>query len=176
MTKGCIIKTRRLRLRPWRSADVSAYDDHCNTDQVMKFLGGVTTRRQVRAEVLWFQQHEAEYGYTFWALERVYDRALLGFCGVIRIPDRHSIIRDELEIGWRVRADKWRMGYGFEAASAVVEWASWELDDSVLYARIDPANTASRNLASRLGMRRSRKLEALGRKTEPGLCFYRRRL
>ena len=43
-------------------------------------------------------------------------------------PD--SILEGKLEVGWRIRADKWRRGYGFEATAPVMAWAANHVDDS----------------------------------------------
>ena len=175
MTNEPIIRTRRLRLRAWQLGDVDAYNRHCNTEAVREFLGGKVSKREIRAEVRWFRAHDVKYGFTFWALERRRDRALLGFCGIIRVPEVKSPLHGALEIGWRVRADRWRRGYALEAARAVIEWASWELSGGVLYARIDPSNVASVGLARKLGMRRARALETLQPPEEQGLCIFKLR-
>ena len=151
-----MLTTRRLRLRSWLMSDVAAYYKHCNTGPVMQFLGGVMPRSHVRAEVRWFQQHEQQHGHTFWVVERKRDRALLGFCGLIRIPDRGSVLEGKLEVGWRIRADMWRRGYGFEAAAAAMAWAATNADDRYVWSRIDRGNVASQALARKLGMRRDR--------------------
>jgi len=154
-----ILTTRRLRLRTWLASDALAYHKHCNTDDVMHFLGGVMSLRQVRAEVRWFQWQQAQYGHTFWLVERKRDIALLGFCGIIRITETSSPMYGALEIGWRIRADMWRRGYAFEAASAVMDWAEPRFEREHLVARIDKGNVASERLARKLYMRRDRKRE-----------------
>lgn len=138
----------------------------------MEFLDGVSTKREVRREVRWYQQHQERYGHTFWVVERKSDKALLGFCGIIRVWERTSPLDGELEIGWRIRADKWRRGYAYEAAAAVIDWAEWELSGERLYARVHKANIASQNLARKLGMRRARLLEARLRKCEENLWLF----
>ena len=160
MARSTVISTRRLRLRNWRTTDVDAYHEHCNTDAVMAYLDGTSTKREVRREVRWYQQHQARHGYTFWVVERKSDRALLGFCGIIRVWERTSPLDGKLEIGWRIRADKWRRGYAHEAATAVIDWAEWELAGERLYARIHCDNIASQGLAKKLGLKRRRPLEA----------------
>ena len=159
MTRTTILTTRRLRVRNWLPTDVEAYHKHCNTEEVMEYLDGPGTKREVRREVAWYQQHQARHGHTFWVVERKWDRALLGFCGIIRVWERESPLDGKLEIGWRIRADKWRRGYAFEAATAVIDWAEWELSGHFLYARIHEENSASQGLAKKLGMRRKRVLE-----------------
>lgn len=49
-----ILTTRRLRLRTWLASDIASYHRHCNTEEVMHFLGGVVPLRDVRDEVRWF--------------------------------------------------------------------------------------------------------------------------
>ena len=168
-----ILTTRRLRLRSWLMSDVAAYHKHCNTEPVMQFLGGVMPRSHVRAEVRWLQQHEQQHGHTFWVVERKHDRELLGFCGLIRIPDRGSVLEGKLEIGWRIRADMWRRGYGFEAAEAVMAWAASNVDDRYVWSRIDRGNVASQALARKLGMRRDRKVEQAMLEAGKGDCVLK---
>lgn len=173
MARSTVITTRRLRLRHWRTTDVEAYHGHCNTEAVMEYLDGVSTKRDVRREVRWYQQHQARHGHTFWVVERKSDKALLGFCGIIRVWERKSPLDGKLELGWRIRADKWRRGYAYEAATAVIDWAEWELTGERLYARIHRDNVPSQGLARKLGMRRARAVEARRSPVERDLFVFR---
>ena len=176
MTRSTILTTRRLRVRNWLPADAEPYHEHCNNDEVMEYLDGPGNKRDIRREVAWYQQHQARYGHTFWVVERKWDRALLGFCGIIRVWERPSPLNGKLEIGWRIRADKWRRGYAFEVATAVIDWAEWELSGEVLYARIHQNNKASEGLARKVGMRRDRTAEAGQGPEERALHIFRLRL
>lgn len=172
MASKTILTTRRLRLRTWRLRDAAAFDAHCNTDAVMEHLGGVVSRPQVRREVQWYMADQKRQGHTFWVIERKRDAAFIGFCGIIRVPELSSPLHGKLEIGWRVRADKWRHGYAFEAAQAVLEWAAWEAPERVVYARIDQDNAASQGLAHKLGLHRARALEAKQRGVDTSLRVF----
>ena len=158
--RGTIISTRRLNLRTWRMSDVASYHRHCNTQAVMTYLGGVVSQSAVKHEVRWFKRDQARNSHTFWAMERKRNKALLGFCGIIRVRERDTPVAGKLEIGWRLRADAWGHGYASEAAEAVIDWAEWELPDELLLARIHQYNDASQALARRVGMRRARAIEA----------------
>ena len=173
MARSAIITTKRLRLRNWQLSDVASYNKHCNTAAVMEYLGGVVPSRSVRAEVRWYQWHQERYGFTYWALERKRDNMLLGFSGIIVVPDPDSPLRGKLEIGWRMRADQWRRGYSYEAVEAVIEWAEWERPGDTLYARVHKHNAASQALARKLGMRRARALEAKQRPFDRELFVFR---
>ena len=176
MTTTTVLTTRRLRLRAWRAADAAAFNVHCNTDAVMEYLGGVVSRAQLRREVEWYIADHKRHGHTFWVIERKRDKAFIGFSGIIRVPERGGPLWGKLEIGWRVRADKWRHGYAYEAARAVVEWAEWEAAEPMLYARIDRGNAASQGLARKLGMHRARALEARQRGEDKCLLIFCRAL
>lgn len=153
MLARTILTTRRLRLRQWRRADIKLYARHCNTPEVMEWLGGVMTPRQVLLDYEYFQRQQRRNGFTFWVLERKSDKAFLGFCGLVRITERSSGLFGELEIGWRVRADKWRRGYAHEAAISVFELAFSTLEVPMLVSRVAVCNERSEALMQKLGMR-----------------------
>ena len=57
-----------------------------------------------------------------------------------------------LEIGWRLRRDRWGRGLAVEAARAMGDFAFKALNARELLSVCDPANTASANVMKRLGM------------------------
>jgi len=60
---------------------------------------------------------------------------------------------EPLEIGWRVRRDKWRQGLAFEAAERMVTFAFETLEANLLCAVCHPENIASVAVMKKLGMR-----------------------
>lgn len=154
MNGEVLLETERLRLRSWRREDHKPYNQACNTVPVMRWLGGVQTAAQLRADVDYFIDSEARDGVTFWVVERLVDKAILGFCGLIRIPIGECPVGGELEIGWRIRADEWRNGYAFEAANAVLDYAFNRLNEARVLTRAAASNIGSRQLMEKLGMQR----------------------
>ena len=151
-----ILTTRRLRLREWHFSDARSYHRYCNTEAVIKHLGGTVSFRSVRAEVAWFIAEAKRHGHTFWVVERKRDRMFIGFCGIIKVPDRRSPFRGELEIGWRISDDQSRRGYAHEAARAVIAWTAKNKRGQQVIARIAPENRRSQRLARKVGMRERR--------------------
>jgi RimJ/RimL family protein N-acetyltransferase len=74
-----------------------------------------------------------------------------------------------MEIGWRLRRDRWHQGLASEAAIAMASFAFKTLAAPELYAVCDPDNPASAAVMKRLGM------DDLGMDTRYGhtLCTYR---
>jgi len=145
------IETGRLRLRNWEEDDDHRFAQHCNTSEVMRFLGGVQSPLELDHDLELFVQ-TGKAGPTYWALERKADGDLLGFCGLIEVQEAGSPVEGEWEIGWRLRADTWGQGCAYEAAAAVLEAAfdEWEMEKVVC--RIDARNHASIRVAEKLGM------------------------
>jgi RimJ/RimL family protein N-acetyltransferase len=143
------MRTHRLKLRTWTLHDIPRYHEACNTPAVMRWLGGVQSRFELKRDVRYFIWSELRDGFSFWVVERPSDGAFLGFCGLVRIPDLDCPFRGDLEIGWRIRECEWRKGYGFEAASAVLQYAF-----DVLKAESVVSRTAAGNLPSQELMRK----------------------
>lgn len=154
-----VLETDQLRLRTWSCDDAAEFDRSCNTQSVMRWLGGVQTRSAVNDDVRYFIECQEGDGYTFWVLERRSDDAFLGFCGFVDIPDEDSTVYGELEIGWRIRADMWRNGFAEEAARACLNWASRHVPKRRIVSRTAETNLPSRKLMEKLGLRHCAKLD-----------------
>ena len=154
-----MIETARLILRDWRDGDEHLLDRHCNTEAVMRWLGGVQPFPEQADAVERLRTYSRDYGHTFWAVERKEDGAFLGFCGLKRANGYCSSVSGEVEIGWRLREDAWGQGYAKEAALASLGYAFARLGARRVVALTVEGNRASRGLMVRLGMRRRKDLD-----------------
>ena len=71
----------------------------------------------------------------------------MGCCGLRPYPESESI----LEIGFHIRSNHWRFGYGYEAAIATILYAFKTLRVKTLFAAHHPKNDVSRKLILKLG-------------------------
>ncbi len=154
-----VIETDRLRLRDWRAADVAPFAACTNTPNVMRWLGGVKTDAEMAELIAKLGRWQAERGFTFWAVERKDDAALLGFCGLKIADTPGSPIEGDPEIGWRLREDAWGQGYAREAAAASLDFAFATLGLPHVVAITFIENVASWGLMERLGMTRRTDLD-----------------
>jgi RimJ/RimL family protein N-acetyltransferase len=154
-----MIETGRLILRNWREEDIEPFIRHTNTPAVMRWLGGVKSEEEhhiaFRDRIMVWQ----ESGFTFWAVERKADGALLGFCGLKIADAEDSPIEGMLEVGWRLREDAWGKGYAKEAAIASLDFAFGTLGAERVVAITFQGNTPSWGLMERLGMTRRPELD-----------------
>ena len=149
---GSSIETGRLLLRSWRDGDGVLFARATNTPEVMEYLGGVEDPEALAGTAGRLDAIEKEHGFTFWAIERKEDKAMLGFCGIK--PANVGPLLGEIEIAWRLRHDAWGQGYAREAAEASLAWAWANLDVPRIVAITVPANRRSWRLMERLGMER----------------------
>lgn len=148
------LRTERLLLRGWRAEDREPFAAMNADPEVMRWIGsGVLTRvasDEMRAR-LRREWSRARHG--LWAVQRADDGELLGFCGLTRPAWGGVGVRDEIEVGWRLRREAWGHGYATEAARAALDVAWGPLGLGRAIALVHPDNHRSLAVAERLGMR-----------------------
>jgi RimJ/RimL family protein N-acetyltransferase len=158
-----MIETDRLLLRNWREEDFDEFVRTTNTPAVMRWLGGVKEPDALRERLsVHFTTWQEERGFTFWALERKADEALIGFCGIKIADDAGSPVFGEYEVGWRLREGVWGQGYAKEAATASLDFAFDALKAEQVVALTVIGNEPSWGLMERLGMTRRPDLDYEG--------------
>ena len=148
-----MIETERLLLRDWREADAEPFFAMCSDPRVMEFIGPAWTLEEVAKFMAGQRELLAKIGFCCWAVERMADRSLIGFCG-LKPGTAGTPVAGKLDIGWRLAFREWGRGYAREAALAAIAWGFDNLPDDAIWAKTVPANTRSRGLMARLGMTR----------------------
>jgi len=148
-----MIETERLILRSWRDTDRAPLARINADPAVMEFLGPPNDRSSSDAAVDRMNAL-AEAGQPFFmAVERKSDEALLGFIGVKQI-DFDAPFGPGYEIGWRLGAQYWGVGYASEGAKAAL-WHSFEVFGfSTVFSFTATKNIRSQAVMRRIGMRR----------------------
>ena len=75
---------------------------------------------------------------------------MIGDCG-LTMQNINGFIRPE--IGYHIKKEYWRQGYGSEAAAGCLRWAFEHTPFKIIYSYMKKANTASSATARRIGMR-----------------------
>ncbi|MEO5640995.1 MAG: GNAT family N-acetyltransferase [Sphingomicrobium sp.] len=151
------VETDRLILRDWAEGDEARFYAVMNREPVMRWLGGVQTPEQWHAAFERIRGFTAEFGHTFWIVERKPDGGhlageMLGFCGLKRVNAGGTAMTGEHEVGWRLREEAWGHGYAREAATASLDLAFTRFAAPHVIALSVAGNSASWGLMERLGM------------------------
>lgn len=168
------LETERLLLRAPVPEDAEALAPMYADPEVMRYVGDgrpltrSETERSVRRMI---QRWEAD-GFGLCTAVRREDEAVIGRVGLLvwnadtwepTTRAESSDGRTEVEVGYTLGRDYWGQGYATEAAGAVRDYALRELGADRLIALIIHGNTASENVARKLGLAYERDI-MLGRR------------
>jgi RimJ/RimL family protein N-acetyltransferase len=148
------LQTARLRLRRWQAADVAEMAAVNDDPEVTRFLNRPVDRVATAAFYAMVQDHWAEHGFGFYAVESR-ESALAGqFIGFVGIayPTFLPELAARPELGWRLARHAWGRGLATEAATAARDHAFATLRLPELISIIHPGNRRSQRVATKLGM------------------------
>lgn len=148
--------TTRLSLEPFRDEHLPGLHAMNADPEVMRYISGrEETLEQTAAMVERVKLRWAEFGYSWWSIIERDSGELVG-AGAIQNLRRDATPDPDpacpLEIGWRLRRDRWHQGLASEAARAMAGFAFDTLHADELLAVCDPDNAASAQVMKRLGM------------------------
>lgn len=168
------LETERLLLRAPVAADAEALAPMYADPEVMRYVGEgrpLTRAETERSVKRMIQRWEAD-GFGLFTAVRKDDGAVIGRVGLLVWntdtwePTTRAEAEDgrtEVEVGYTLGRDYWGRGYATEAAGAVRDFALRELGADRLIALIIHGNTASENVARKLGLEYERDI-LLGRR------------
>ena len=147
-----IVRTARLRLRPWRDEDKAPFRALNADPRVMACFPSLLSSSQSDALAERCQKFIEAQGWGFWAVECNATQAFIGFVGLHAQPETLPF-SPCVEIGWRLAHEYWGQGYASEAATAALRFGfdSLGLEEIVAFTAV--GNLRSRAVMARIGMR-----------------------
>ena len=152
MTLPDEIRTERLLLRRWSERDLEPFAALNADPRVMEHFPARLSRTESDAMVGRMRAHFAAHGFGLWAVQVVGGAAFIGFAGLSR-PSFEAPFTPCVEVGWRLAAEHWRLGYATEAARAAVAFGFEHAGLEEIVSFTAPANRRSRRVMEKLGMR-----------------------
>jgi RimJ/RimL family protein N-acetyltransferase len=154
------LRTERLALRRWRAADEAAMLAINSDPEVTRYLNRPIDRAATAAFHARVQEHWAEHGFGFYAVESCEQGIAGSFIGFVGVgyPTFLPELASRPELGWRLARHAWGRGLATEAATAVRAHAFDVLGLPELISIIHPGNVRSRRVAAKLGMTLERRV------------------
>lgn len=142
--------SERLYYRPYRRSDADAAFAFFGDPEVMKYSafgvhGDVARTAEMLAALI---DHNRRRGFGFWAVIERATSELIGMAGLAELGEDNG-----LELGYRLRRDRWGQGYGSEAAQAWIDKGFEALRLPQIVAIVDPGHVVSRRILEKVGMR-----------------------
>ena len=158
---GPVIETERLKLRPWRGADIAPNTAMLSDPGTARYI--TTDGKPVTDELTGWRNaaviagHWTLHGAGMFVVEEKQSGKFVGRVGPWSPPGWPGF-----EVGWGIARGFRGKGYAVEAARASIDWAfaNFELDQIVHC--IDSENLASQGVARRLGAKKDREIELFG--------------
>jgi RimJ/RimL family protein N-acetyltransferase len=146
-----IIRTPRLVLRPWATADAEAalrvFGDESVTRWLSPAMARVGSVDEMSAIISSWLDAPPPSPAGRWAVTAASDGRLLGGVTLRPLPPEHA----DLEIGWQLDPAAWGQGYAAEAGHAVAHHA-FETGVQELFAVVRPRNERGVHTATSIGM------------------------
>ena len=144
-----VLRTDRLRLRPFTEADADPLFALHSSTYVMRYWDSPPWNERTRAErfIAICRKMADEGTGARVSIDRASDGAFVGWCGLTGWnPDFRSA-----SLGYCLDDAMWGHGYATEAAHALLQWAFDTLDLNRVQSETDTRNVASAGVLEKLG-------------------------
>ncbi len=146
------LRTDRLLLRGWRDDDLVPFAALNADPAVMEHFPATLSRAQSDAFVEQIEDRWRSGGPSLWAVEVPGVAPFIGYVGLLA-PSFDAHFTPCVEVGWRLAAEHWGRGYATEGAAAALDVGFGTMDLGEIVSFTVEANSRSRRVMSKLGMR-----------------------
>lgn len=148
------IETARLHLRCWRDDDLAPFASLNADATVMEYFPATLSREQSNAMAVRVRDALEHNRWGLYAVEIKDSGDFIGFVG-FALAEFAADFTPATEIGWRLSAASWGLGYATEAAIACLEHGFTSLGFTDLVSFTARNNKRSIAVMERIGMKRS---------------------
>ena len=147
--RAYFLTTKRTGFSHWQESDMPLAYSLWGEPEVTRYIcaSGMFTDTEIEKRLRLEIENYYNYGIQYFPFFQLESEQLIGCCGL----RPYGVCDNAYELGFHLRKDFWRQGYGLEAASAMIDYAFSTANAIELHAGHNPKNTASRSLLLKLG-------------------------
>lgn len=148
MTQSTILQTKRLRIRPVVSADLSYVYQGLSDPEVIRYYGvSYDSLEACKEQMTWFDSLEREGTGKWWVLEDNETSAFVGAAGFNNWEQVHQ----KTEIGLWLLPAYWSRGYMQEAIPALISYGFDVMRLHRIEGYVESENTKCKSALNKLG-------------------------
>ncbi len=151
--KKYLFKSERLGFRNWIASDKEPYAIMNADKEVMEFFPNIKTKEESFDQIIRFQKHYKDNGFTFFAVDILETKEFIGFIGIIN-TSFEAYFTPCVEIGWRLQKKYWGFGYATEGAKRCIKYGFNELNFKEIVSITPLKNTKSEKVMQKIGMQK----------------------
>lgn len=150
--------SERLGFRAWDENDIEPFAAMNSNKSVMEYfpktLSKVESKKFVKKIITVFNTYE----YGLYAVDELQTNEFIGFIGFSH-PSFELEFDPFIEIGWRLKEDKWNKGFATEGAKRCLKFGFEELNFEDIYSFTSKVNKRSERVMQKIGMKKIREFE-----------------
>ena len=132
-----LFTSERLGFRPWSLNDLDWFSQLNADPNVMEFFPTTLSIDQTAEMIQSLIDHYEQFEFTYFACEILGTEEPIGCVG-LKHQTYASPFNPAIDIGWRLKASAWGLGYGTEAAQRCMDYAFNQLKFCLLYTSPSP--------------------------------------
>jgi RimJ/RimL family protein N-acetyltransferase len=146
-----VLNTERLQLRRLEPDDLAHLYGLYRDPEIRRYYpDGTRSLEETKEELDWFLHgHPRHPELGLWATVERSSGEFIGRCGLL---PWHIQGRDEVELAFMIKKDRWREGFATEASLGIIKHAHQVLGLRRLVCLVMPGNAASAGVAQKVGM------------------------
>lgn len=117
-----LFQSERLGFRNWIADDIEKMSVINADPSVMEFFPATATSEQTAAFITKMQQHFADKGFCYFAVDELETGTFIGFIGLME-QTYEAPFTPCVDIGWRLATSAWNKGFATEGARRCLEYA-----------------------------------------------------
>jgi len=149
-----IFRSARLGFRAWKPEDIPLLAAMNADPVVMEYFPKTYTYEETEAQVKRFNAHFLQYGYGFFAVDRLDTGSFIGFIG-LNHASFAAFFTPCVEIGWRLTPSVWGAGFATEGAIRCLQFAFDELQLNEVFSFTALLNKRSEKVMQKTGMKKA---------------------
>lgn len=151
-------KSERLGFRAWTEKDRVPFAEMNSSKKVMEYFPKTLSRIESNNFVNKINVLFKNHGYGLYAIDELKTSEFIGFIG-FSYPSFALEFTPCIEIGWRIRAEKWNKGFATEGANACLNFGFNQLNFKEVYSFTSKVNTKSERVMKKIGMKKIQEFE-----------------